>query len=206
MPVFHNQAAFTAGTLSRMPETKKTPSYLKGLAETRALLAGDVERYERLIHEIQENLALARRELEGCDLLIRRFDGCLDPLKIPPFRPWRYQQKRGVLRDTIIAVVRERAPNAVTTHEIGWELQMRLELSFETAAEDSKWLHDSVARQLKCFVVERRVERLHDPLTPTSEVGRWRWILDIAPSLVHLTQQLASQGSAVRTPDTDPAV
>jgi len=183
---------------------KKTPSYLKGLAETRARLAGDVERHERLLGEISEKLGQARRELEACDLLIRRFDGRLDPQKIPPIRPWRYQQKRGVLRDTITVILKDRAPNTVTTHEIGWELQMRLGLSFETAVEYSKWLHGSVARQLKCFVVEKRVERLHDPLTPTSEVGRWRWILDVAPSLAHLTERLASQGAAVRSCDADP--
>jgi hypothetical protein len=62
---------------------KKTPSYLKGLAETRARLAGDIERYERVSNEIAEKLVLARRELEACDLLIRRFDGRLDPNKIP---------------------------------------------------------------------------------------------------------------------------
>lgn len=182
---------------------KKTPSYLKGLAETRARLAGDVARHERLLGEISERLGQARRELEACDLLIRRFDERLDPQKIAPIRPWRYLKKRGVLREAIIAILKDSAPSAVTTREIGWELQIRLGLGFETAAEYSKWLHDSVARQLKCFVVERRVERLHDALTPTSEVGRWRWILDVAPSLVHLTEQLVSQGSAVRTSDAD---
>lgn len=40
-----------------MPEMKKTPSYLKGLAETRARLIGDVARYERLVHEIQDDPA-----------------------------------------------------------------------------------------------------------------------------------------------------
>ena len=183
---------------------KKTPSYLKGLAETRARLAGDVDRGERLLREIQEKLAQARRELDACDLLIRRFDGRLDPRKIAPIRPWRYQQKRGVLRDTIVAILKDSAPNPVTTHEIGWELQMRLDLSFQTTAEYSKWLHGSVARQLKCFVVEKCVERLHDPLTPTSEIGRWRWISDLAPSLACLAERLASQGAAVRSCDTDP--
>jgi hypothetical protein len=187
-----------------MSEMKKTPSYLKGLAETRARLAGDVERHERLLGEISEKLGQARRELEACDLLIRRFDGRLDPQKIAPIRPWRYSKKRGVLRDAIVAILKDSAPNPLTTHEIGWELQIRLALSFETPIEYSKWLHGSVARQLKCFVVEERVERLHDPLTPTSEVGRWRWKSDIAPSLTDLTERLAFQGAAVRSCDIDP--
>ncbi len=100
---------------------KKTPSYLKGLAETRARLAGDIERHERLLSEIPEKVAQARRELEACDLLIRRFDGRLDPQKIAPIRHWRYSKKRGVLRDTIIAIVKDSAPNQVTTLEVGWE-------------------------------------------------------------------------------------
>jgi len=147
---------------------KKTPSYLTGLAETRARLAGDIERYERPLSEIPGKVAQARRELEACDLLIRRFDGRLDPQKIAPIRHWRYSKKRGVLRDTIIAIVKDGAPNEVTTLEVGWELQIRLGLTFETSTEYSRWLHGSVGCQLQLLVAERLIERLHDPLTPTS--------------------------------------
>jgi hypothetical protein len=38
---------------------KEIPSYLKGLAESRARLAGDVERYEAAIEEIGKKLELA---------------------------------------------------------------------------------------------------------------------------------------------------
>ena len=61
---------------------RNTPSYLKGLAETRARLAGDIQRYERLLKEIDSSLTLARRQLEGCDLLIKRFDARIDPRRI----------------------------------------------------------------------------------------------------------------------------
>lgn len=79
---------------------RKTPSYLKGLAETRARVAGDLQRYEkqhpqlevklkaaeadldrcqRLYSGVCRGLAEAKADLESCDRLIRKFDDRLDP-------------------------------------------------------------------------------------------------------------------------------
>lgn len=58
---------------------RKTPSYLKGLAETRARLAGDIERYRSVIEDVGRQMLKAETELEACDLLIRKFDSRLRP-------------------------------------------------------------------------------------------------------------------------------
>jgi len=181
---------------------KKTPSYLKGLAETRAHLAGDIERFERVSGEIAEKLVLARRELEACDLLIRRFDGRLDPKKIPRISRWRHHPgRRGQFRGAVIDILRARAPNPVTTTEMAWELQLRFGLAFDTAEDYREWYGGSVARQLRRLAAENLIERLHDPLLVAAEVGRWRWKADVASSLTDLTEQLSSRGEAVRVPD-----
>lgn len=181
---------------------KKTPSYLKGLAETRARLAGDIERYERVSGEIAEKLVLARRELEACDLLIRRFDGRVDPNKIPLISRWRHHPgKRGQFRGTVIEILQASAPNPVTTAEMSWELQLRFGLTFDTAEDYREWHRGSVARELRRLVAENLIERLHDPLLAAAEVGRWRWKTDVASSLTHLTEQLSSRGEAVKVVD-----
>ena len=51
---------------------RKTPSYLKGLAETRARAAAEVIRYTALATEVQQRLAEAQAALNSCDLLIVR--------------------------------------------------------------------------------------------------------------------------------------
>lgn len=58
---------------------QRTSSYLKGLAETRARAAGDVQRLEQLHAEITAQLEAARAEVTSCGLLIRKFDRQLDP-------------------------------------------------------------------------------------------------------------------------------
>jgi hypothetical protein len=52
-------------------DMKKTPSYLKGLAENRARSAGEVARYERIAEDVRALLKTARKALEACGTLIR---------------------------------------------------------------------------------------------------------------------------------------
>lgn len=84
-------------------DMRKTPSHLKGLAETRARADGDIHRIQRLraeidpkraealrieaIHaQVTANLAAARTERDACDLLIRKFGSRLDPEPVAPVR------------------------------------------------------------------------------------------------------------------------
>ena len=77
---------------------RKTPSYLKGLAETRARAAADILRYKQVIDEIMVSLAKAQAELEACDTLIKKFDDRLDPTQVEPINHWQGRYgKRGAL-------------------------------------------------------------------------------------------------------------
>lgn len=60
----------------------KTPAYLKGLSETRARVAADVERYGKLSAHISRKLQDAQLELAACDRLLKKFDPRVDPEKI----------------------------------------------------------------------------------------------------------------------------
>jgi len=62
---------------------RKTPSYLKGLAETRARAAGDVLRLQQILDQVKESLAKAQAEVEACDVLIKKFDDRLEPTESP---------------------------------------------------------------------------------------------------------------------------
>lgn len=183
---------------------RKTPSYLKGLAETRARVAGDLLRYQEIYEEIGRKMAEAAAELEACDRLIRKFDERLAPERIEPIRAWKGRYgERGALVEAIKRLLQSRAPDAVTTTEIGWELQLQFRLDFSTAQEKTRWQTNSVAPALKKLVAENVVERLHD-VAPTGEVGRWRWKSDDVLLLDHLRAQAEAAGVSTQQCDDVP--
>lgn len=178
---------------------RKTPSYLKGLAETRARVAADVQRYQRLQGEINMALDNARAELGACDRLIRKFDERLNPELIQPIKATKGRYgPRGKLKDTIIGLLKDNYPEEATTTEIGLRLQVAFGLDFYTQRERFEWIHNSVAKQLKRLVYDGLAERLHDPLVRNMEDGRWRWKGEGCESLGDLAELAESSGVSVR--------
>jgi hypothetical protein len=189
-----------------MPRTmKKVPSYLKGLAEERARAAAEAQRLDRVLADVTARLAEAKLNVAACDRLIRKFDPRLDPTTIPPIRAHKkVQGPRGTLKSVVVEMLRASAPGELTTNEICWELQVRYQLDFETGKERWNWQHGSIGRLLKHLVKEGVVERLHDPLSPIAEVGRWRLKTDAALSVDHLKAQAEASGTSVLLCDDDP--
>ena len=153
---------------------RKTPSYLKGLAETRARAARDVHCYQQLVDELQIRLAQAQAELAACDTLIRKFDGRLDPDQIEPVNGWKGRYgKRGALKEGILKVLQEHAPDEVTTTMIGLAVQAEFRLVFHLPVEREAWIANSVRNCLKKLVKEGLAEACHDQ-SNTGFVGSWR--------------------------------
>jgi hypothetical protein len=119
---------------------RKTPAYLKGLAETRARADGEIQRLERLSLEIVRKLAARRADRESCDRLIKRYDGPLDPTEIEPVRGWRPDGGRGKRRVAIIELLQSAGASAITTTDICWELQLRFGLEFDTPTDRDRWV------------------------------------------------------------------
>lgn len=184
-------------------DMRKTPSYLKGLAETRARVDGDLQRYQKIYDEVGQKLAEARAELAACDRLIRKFDPRLNPERIEPIQAWKGRYgKRGQLKASIKEHLRAQAPLEVSTTELGWVIQLEFGLDFSTWQEKKRWTANSLRNALKDLLEEGLVERLHDVATmPTGEVGRWRWKSDDALSLDHLQAQAEAAGVSVRLCD-----
>ena len=158
---------------------RRVPSYLKGLAETRSRAAGELQRFQQLYDEIGRKLADAKAEIASCDLLIRKFDPQLNPNLIVPTRYWKGRYgKRGQLTESIFRILGEHWPEAITTTELCWKLQLEFELDFPTADERQRWIHHSINNRLKLFRSKGLVERLHNvtPEGQCSEVGRWRLV------------------------------
>lgn len=184
---------------------RKTPSYLKGLAETRARASADVVRLQRIHEEITQRLAEAEAELDACDRLIRKYDSRLDPGTIKPIAGWQNRYgKRGALRASLIRHLQKAFPNALGTGELMWAVELEFKLDFITPGERGHWRHNSLGRALNVLVVDGIVERMHDVTNGTnSGVGRWRWKGDSSLSLDHLHALAAAAGVATQQADVD---
>lgn len=168
-------------------DMRKTPSYLKGLAETRARAAGDLERALELLAEAQRAVDAARSDLAACDRLITKFDSSIDPGKIAPIRGYKGRYGwRGDLANAIECYLRENAPSEVGTAEIALAVQTRFNLEFVSTKERRYWVKNSITGRLRKLTVDGVVERLHD--TQTAEEGRWRWKQPVN-SLAELREQ-----------------
>lgn len=153
---------------------RKTPSYLKGLAETRARAARDVQCYQQLVDELQTRLTQAPAELLACDTLIRKFDPRLDPGMIDPVSHWQGRYgKRGALKQAILKVLQAQAPEEVTTTMIGLAVQAEFRLVFHLPVEREAWIANSVRNCLKKLVKEGLAKACHDQ-SNTGFVGCWK--------------------------------
>jgi hypothetical protein len=172
---------------------QKTPSYLKGLAETRARAAGEVERYSALLTELQAKLDQSRAELEACDRLIQRFDVRLDPSQIQTIHAWQGRYgPRGELQRTVLKMLQDAYPAAVTTTMASIVVRATLKLDFPTRTALSTWSENSLRSVFKQLVKVGLVERLHE-LRNTGQVGIWRWIAPV-DSLEGLATMATSAG------------
>jgi hypothetical protein len=155
---------------------KKTPAYLKGLAEDRARAAGEVARYQKIAQDVAQTLEKAQRELDALDTVLRRFDPELNPQNIQPIRHNKsYGGGRGYLMATVISILKEAKPNPRSTAEIALEVQLRHQLIFEHPKLRQAWHHNSVAKCLRNLAAAGKVERLYGPSNYTNEAGLWRW-------------------------------
>lgn len=194
---------------------RKTHSYLKGLADTRARADGEVLRLKALYDELDEKLAEARRiqaifddvarkmgeavsRRDACDKLIRDFDDRLDPNLIAPIRAWKNRYgKRGELKTAIVRILQKIAPSEITTPELSLTLLAEFELDFSTKTERQKWAHNSVGNSLKDLVEAGIVERLHEPVAHFGKVGRWRLKDHTIAGMAGLSEAATASGLTV---------
>lgn len=176
---------------------QKTPSYLKGLAETRARADATASRCATMISEtiqfidrarqelaeaeasllrLQDRKEFAEKERDSCDVLIRSFDGRLNPEKIEPIAGWKGRYgKRGALKATVLAYMKERAPEPVSIRELSLAVRTALQMPAMLSWEESAWQENSLRPALRDFQAKGMVARIE---TPSNTIGFWVWVAD----------------------------
>jgi hypothetical protein len=166
----------------------KVPSYLKGLAETRARAAGDLQRINRLAErldfrceEMQDEMKRLDLELEqsilvrasltsrrekaiadlgACDLLIKKFDARLKPEDILPIEAWKGRYgKRGSLTKIVLGYLKALHPKSVSSFELALAIPPELSMPPMTRIELEEWVSNSLRPCLRDLVKTGRVTR-----------------------------------------------
>ena len=189
---------------------KKVPSALKWLAEKRARIAGAALSAEQLTTCLTEDLADLRqrtatteallksairrkeelaKELSALDQVVVIYDETLKPELIQPINGWQgHYGTRGALRGFLVATLKERWPEFVSTLELEVLTVSHFSLVFETRQLRSHWYRGSFRNTVKILATQGLVERAHIPSNPSQQVGHWRWKQEVAPTLAELRE------------------
>jgi len=181
-----------------MLDVARTPSFLKGLAETRAGLAAKVATRQKLVDHANAKLLRAQAELAGCDHLIRKHYSYVDPENIRPIHGWQgHHGQRGALKTAMLEYLHSRAPAEVSGPELCRVLIDAFALQFHTKKARDRWWSNSGPTQLLRLQREGCIERLTTP-GQNFAPSKWRWEAQAALTLDELTVQ-ASRAAGVAT-------
>lgn len=114
-------------TLCADPPSSATPT--RQFAGRLARLAGEIPRLERLVAEASEHLAKARAEMAAVGLILPTFDARVVPELIAPIAATAgHYGKRGAFKDELLRMLKEAAPEPLSTAVLSLSLRKRFEL------------------------------------------------------------------------------
>lgn len=196
----------------------RTPSYLKGLIETRARAAGDlsVRRHAVAVAaaklkaaelalaqastsllELRERQAEAEQELADCDRLIRKASRSVDPTKLDPVRAHDRYGHRGALTEAVCGYFKAHAGRTIPTPELLDAIAAQFGLVFSSPQERQHWKEGSLLRAVKTLVAAGLVEGLHGRKHRAGFRGQWRWKGDAPSSLAEIEARARAAGGAI---------
>jgi hypothetical protein len=179
-------------------ESRRVPSYLKGLIDNRARADGHVHRLQVALAGVQTELDRALAQRESCDALLKSFSDNFPTDDIGAVRGWMGQHgKRGSFLEAIKQLVSGAGPGGITTSEIGSVLIGQFQLVFATPVQRGRWQRNCVTRRLNELKHSGQVEALHDHTRPANTSGRWRLKVERAASLDSLADLARSLGVEV---------
>lgn len=189
---------------------KKVPSALKWLAETRARTAGRIagckqalelsnERVRELEAELEKQrefrdqlvgrIEQLEKDLASLDGSVTVFDERIDPQAIGVVNGWAGKYgKRGAFRECLLDVLKQRAPDYVSTSLLAAHVIAEFGLWFVSAEERKAWYDNNLRGALKKMDKLGKVERSPGSLTSTEERG-WRIRQDTVPTLAQLRER-----------------
>ena len=151
------------------------------LGDLRGRTAGEIVHLERIAAEVAASLAGARRNLEAIDRVIALFDPRVDPTTIPVIHSNKKMPRgpKGGLSLALKGILETAGPQGLSVREVGWALQLKHGLRFETPQEFTRYLENT----LKCQLFDLKRQGILDSFeelttdedaTNKRTIKRWR--------------------------------
>ena len=151
------------------------------LGDLRGRTAGEIVPLERIAAEVQASLDGARRNLEAIDRVIALFDPRVDPTTIPVIHSNKKMPRgpKGGLSLALKGILETAGPQGLSVREVGWALQLKHGLRFETPQEFTRYLENT----LKCQLFDLKRQGILDSFeelttdedaTNKRTIKRWR--------------------------------
>lgn len=155
---------------------KNTPSALKWLAEKRARIAFDLDTKQKILRDLEAQIADLQVDLAAVDRTITIYDSRIDPGGIEPINGWKGSYgKRGALKEAVKECVRAASPNAISSLDLETLICLKFSIAFITPAERDKWREGGFRSAIKALVRDGLIERLGDPVEMAGQVAHFRW-------------------------------
>jgi hypothetical protein len=179
------------------------------LGDLRGRTAGEIVHLERIAAEVAASLAGARRNLEAIDRVIALFDPRIDPTTIPVIHSNKKIPRgpKGGLSLALKGILETAGPQGLSVREIGWALQLKHGLSFETPQEFTRYLENTLKCQLfdlkRQGILESFEELTTDEdATDKRTIKRWR-LKKAGTSINSLIVDAKARGAEVMIVDAE---
>ena len=127
------------------------------------------------------------KELSALNQVVVIYDETIKPELIQPINGWQGNYgTRGALRGFLVATLKNRWPEFISTLELEVLTVSHFSLVFETRDLRNHWYKGSFRNTIKTLATQELVERAHIPSNPSQEVGHWRWKQEKALTLAEL--------------------
>ena len=191
-----------------MPKRHTNAVYL---GELRGRTAGKILHLERIAADVAAQIAEAKCDLDAVDRVISLFDPRIDPTTLPPILGGKKnldESKRALTLTVAITQILEKAgPAGLSTRELGWALQLRHKLVFETPREFDRYLHNNARRrmkQLETMGILESVSELPDLQNVLDQRSAKRWRLKtVGTSIESLVADAKARGAEVIVVDAE---
>lgn len=165
-----------------------TPPDVKWLVNELAATAGEMASIDEEMARLTVRRTRAAATHQALSQVVEMVGASALAGSVQPVRAHGKYGGRGRFRGWLKQVLQNAAPGAVTTTAMVGLAQEAFGLAFTSAEEQDRFRRDSLTRQLRWFLKQGLVERVHDVAGGVGRVGVWRW-KKVVPSLEELVQR-----------------
>lgn len=124
------------------------------------------------------------------DQVVRLYDAGIQPDKIEPIKAWKGNYgKRGALRQFLMETFRSRAPEYITSKELGILVVQQFSLTFSHESLYGDWFRGSLKGTIQVLTNQGYLERRHAAEDRSQQFGAWRWKQEQTKTLAELRAQ-----------------